>query len=259
MGVKRTLTLTTAKLLFPSYDFKSLTPSITGVIDTTYISDKYILKFYERDIEEKISSDANILKSLHKIGLNVPQLLASSQGWYLYEKLQGESPLNIKYFHIQSLARFMATFHSLKLQKHENFLQQFNIKQNLTQIKRSHYRFYKELEVLKYYKMKNDGFIHGDLFKDNSIFNKDKIGVIDFIDGGGGTYVFDIAVCLLSFNTSKRDSYIRLFLNTYNQMAPKKIDKKELLQNIKTASLLYAMLRLYKEKNLLRTKKLIFR
>ncbi|MDF1878621.1 phosphotransferase [Sulfurimonas sp. SAG-AH-194-C20] len=258
MGVKRALTLSQVKTLFPSYTFSSLIPSTSGVMDTTYISDKYVIKFYERDIKEKISLDAMLLEHLSDGGLNVPQLLAHTDGWYLYDKLRGKVPKTIHLFHIQALARFMARFHAKGLHCSEDFLKSYAIKDTLLKIKRSNYRFYKELEILKDYKPKNDGFIHGDLFRDNTVFDGQTIGVFDFIDGGNGSYVFDIAVALLSFNTSKRKSYIRIFLNTYNQTAAKKISQKELLDTIKIASLFYGMLRISEQSDVKRAKELIF-
>ncbi|MDF1876253.1 phosphotransferase [Sulfurimonas sp. SAG-AH-194-L11] len=259
MGVKRALSLKQVKSLFPHYTFTSLRPSSSGVVDTTYISDKYIIKYYERHIQERISLDEKILLSLYSVGLKVPRLLTDTEGWYLYEKLQGEVPKSIQLFHIQALARFMAKFHTQKLYHREDFLQKKSIQTALLAIKHTHYRLYKELEVLKTYTPKNDGFIHGDIFKDNTLFCGNKIKVFDFIDGGNGSYVFDIAVALLSFNTQNKDSFLRVFLNTYNQNSPRKIHKKELLENIKIAALFYGMLRLYEQKDTKRAKELIFR
>jgi len=258
MGVKRELSLTQVKVLFPSYKFSTLTPSTNGVVDTTYISDKYIIKYYERDIKEKVSLDADILLCLQSAGLNVSRLLTRSQGWCLYEKLRGSTPISIHYFHIQALARFMAKLHSLKIPHRESFIEKYTIKQRLFQIKSTNYRFYKTLEPLKNYNPQNNGFIHGDIFKDNTVFAQKNIGIFDFIDGGNGSFVFDIAVALLSFNSSKRSSYITLFLKTYNQNTPKKIDKIELYKNIKIAALFYGMLRLESEKNSSHAKELIF-
>jgi len=54
MGVKTTITLKELNELFPTYHFTELTPTTSGIIDTTYIvhagTTGYILKKYERDI-----------------------------------------------------------------------------------------------------------------------------------------------------------------------------------------------------------------
>jgi len=259
MGVKRALSLQKLQELFPSYSFDILSPTTSGVVDTTYISEQYIIKFYERDIQEKIALDADILLHLHSAALNVPRLLEVSDGWHLYERLKGDSPQTIKLFHIQTLARFMAQFHAQKIKHPDDFLKKYEIQKTLSKIKKYYFRFYKELEPLKEYTMQNDGFIHGDIFIDNTLFNDKKIAVFDFIDGGSGAYIFDIAVALLSFNPNNRPLYTKVFLNTYNQQRAKKIALDELKKTIKIASLFYGILRIETQKGTSRAKKLIFR
>lgn len=226
------------------------------MVDTTYLSESYVIRFYERDIKEKIKLDASILLRLHTEGLNVPRLLEVSEDWYLYERLKGDSPRTIKLSHIQAIARFMAKFHTQKITHPEDCLEKYTIKKTLSEIKQHYFRFYKELEPLKEYKMRCDGFIHGDMFVDNTLFDEQKIAVFDFIDGGSGTYLFDIAVALLSFNPHNRPLYTNIFLSTYNQRAHKKINLDELHKTIKMAGLFYAMLRIESQKNTSRAKKM---
>jgi len=258
MGVKTSITLQEVQKLFPSHTFKTLTPTKSGVIDTTYILDEFILKRYERDIDTKVLEDTKRLQFLKKSGLNVPLSLAQNGSWFLYEKLKGEVPKNIQLKHIQSLARFMAKMHMLNYKRHsrEDFLEQYDLNANLNILKSSFYFYYKKLSSLAHYTQKNDGFIHGDIFKDNTLFFKDKIGVFDFIDGGNGSFVFDIAVALVAFNPHKRQSFTRAFLNTYNQRAPYKIELKELQKEISSSAKLYSLLRLTSQRNSKRAKKL---
>ena len=257
MGVKRALSLQKLQKLFPNYSFSALSPTTNGVVDTTYISERYIIKFYERDIKEKIALDADILLRLHSKGLNVPRLLAVSDDWHLYERLKGSSPQTIKLSHIQALARFMVQFHAQKIEYPDEFLEKYEIKTTLSTIKQHSFRFYKELESLKKYTMQNDGFIHGDIFVDNTLFDDKKIAVFDFIDGGNGAYEFDIAVALRSFNPHNRPLYTNVFLSTYNQRGPKKISLDELQKTIKIAGLFYGMLRIEAQKSTSRAKKLV--
>ena len=100
--------------------------------------------------------------------------------------------------------------------------------------------------------------IHGDIFKDNTIFNGRKIGVIDFIDSSCGTFAFDVAVALVGFDARERDEYfINMFLIAYNQHAPKKLTKKRVKKKMKIASHFYALKRVYNYKNTLRAKELL--
>ena len=110
MGVKTVISLDELNKMFPSYNFIRLTPTVSGIIDTTYIAHtktkEYILKRYERDIEHKIIQDIKLLNKLKSAGLNVPTCIDEKNGWYIYEKLQGEQPNNVKSYHIQALGRF---------------------------------------------------------------------------------------------------------------------------------------------------------
>ena len=251
MGVTTHITLQEIQQLFPARYFSSLQATSDGVMDTTYIVDNYILKKYERDLGGRIESDAELLASLSRAGLCVPRLVDASQGWYLYEKLQGEVPQQIELYHIQSLARFMAKMHrhTHKRSCSQKFLQEYDIKELLDFTKKEFYYYFSKLNTLKKYKPKSDGFIHGDIFKDNTVFDGQKIGVFDFIDGGCGEFSFDIAVALVAFNPKNKKAFTQLFLNTYNQNAPFKISRKILEKKIQIAAKLYALLRIGKYKN----------
>jgi Ser/Thr protein kinase RdoA (MazF antagonist) len=191
------------------------------------------------------------LKQFKSTGLNVPICLEENRSWFLYEKLKGDTPKNIKIYHIQELARFLAKLHKHTYKKgcKGDFIQNYEIKKLLNYTKANFFAHYKKLQTLKSYKPKNDGFIHGDLFKDNTVFHNKKIGVFDFIDSGTGGFGFECGVCMVGFGV-KSNFYINLFLNSYNQKAPKKLTKKELLYEMKVASRFYALLRINNHKNI---------
>ena len=258
MGVITRITLKEAKELFPSFNINSLSPSKSGIMDTTYLTDKFVLKKYERDVD--IKRDIQLLSTLSAVSLPVSKYLAQNGEWFLYEKLKGSEPKTIKSYHVQALARFLAKFHrqTQNMKCNSAFIENFNLKEILYFTKCNYFFYYKKLQSLQNYKPKNDGFIHGDIFKDNTLFNKDKIGVFDFIDGGCGEFVFDMAVCLVAFDAKKHSSYfINLFLNTYNQSTPKKIKREELINTMKIASEFYALLRIDKYKNPNKAKELL--
>ncbi len=258
MGVQRELTLQEAQQLFCDFEIKSLSPTKDGVMDTTYLSKHYVLKYYEREMGEKILQDAERLEKLSQAQLNTPRYLAQSQGWHLYTRLQGQTPKSTQLYHIQSLARFMAKMHQETSQHHcsKLFLEQYQLKKTLTSLKKEFFYYYKKFQTLQDIKERNDGFIHGDIFCDNTLFEGKKIAVFDFIDGACGAFSFDIAVALVAFNPHKRHSFTQLFLNTYNQKAPKKIHKEELQAQIKIAAKLYALLRIQKHKTTTKAKQL---
>ena len=264
MGVKTAITLDEVNTLFNSYKFTNITPTASGIIDTTYIvSNKeksYILKKYERDIGLIIERDKILLKELNSLNLNVPLCLDENNGWYLYKILDGVQPKNIQSFHIQELARFLSKLHSHTFKRSCDLkvIDKDEISSILNYTKKNFYYYYKKLCSLKNYNEKCSGLIHGDIFKDNTVFEGNKIGVFDFVDSGCGSFSFDVAVAIVGFGIKKYNSYyINLFLNTYNQHAPKKLIKKELFTSIDTAAKFYALKRVYEYKSTKQSKELI--
>ena len=257
LGVKTKLTLAQAKELFKEHDITKLIATSSGVIDTTYITDNHIIKKYERDVDVK--KDNKLLKTLKKASLNVPTCQAQNKEWFLYEKLKGSEPKNIQTYHIVALARFLSKFHTITFKKcdGEKLIQKRETKELLNYTKDSFYLYYKKLELLKNYNSKTDGLIHGDIFKDNTLFDGQKIAVFDFIDSACGSFGFDAGVCLVGFGVYKNNYFINLFLKIYNQKAPKKLSKKVLLYEIDMARRYYALKRINGYKNTKKAKELL--
>ncbi|MCF6309459.1 MAG: phosphotransferase [Sulfurimonas sp.] len=264
MGVKTVISIDEINKIFPSFYFIKLTPTISGIIDTTYIAQtktkEYILKKYERDIGHKILQDVRLLNELKSAGLNVPVRIEENNGWYIYEKLQGEQPKNVKSYHIQALGRFLAKMHkqTSKTKYDSNIIIEDEVTESLKYVKANFFGYYKRFEFLKNFTLENDGLIHGDIFKDNTIFDGKKIGVIDFIDSSCGTFAYDAAVALVGFDAKMRHKYfINIFLNSYNQHAPKKLKKTTVIKKMKFAANFFALKRVNEYKNTSRAKELL--
>ncbi len=264
MGVKTTINLAELNRLFVSYNFVKITPTTSGIIDTTYIvhtkTTSYILKKYERDISHKIALDTKLLNELKSVGLNVSQCLNESNGWYIYEKLKGKQPTSVKSYHIQALGRFLSKMHreTSKMRCNSNIIIEDEVTEALKYVKNNYFSYYKRFEFLKHFTHKHDAIIHGDIFKDNTIFDGRKIGVIDFIDSSCGTFAYDAAVALVGFDVREHnDYYINLFLKNYNQHAPKKLSKARVIKKMKIAANFFALKRVYEYKNTSRAKELL--
>ena len=264
MGVKTFITVNELNDIFTSYKFISLAPTTSGIIDTTYIAytkeKSYILKKYERDIPNKINEDIKLLHELKTAGLNVPVCLDNNGTWYIYEKLHGNQPKRIKNYHIQALGKFLAKLHkqTSKTKCNSNTTIENETQEALKYTKIKYFSYYKKFEFLKKYTSKNDAIIHGDIFKDNTIFDKRKIGVIDFIDSFCGAFAYDGAVALVGFDVKLNNNYlINLFLQSYNQHTLKKLNKEVILKNMKIAANFFALKRVYTYKNTQKAKELL--
>jgi len=257
MGVFRSLTLTEAQALFKKYSINSLHPTSDGVIDTTYISDNYILKYYERNIQKEITLDTQRLNIMRKAGLSVTECKATQNGWYLYTKLKGIHLKEVHTSHIRSLAKFIAKMHRLPLPYSHNFMDQYDTKALLNTLKPLNFYYYKKTQHITNYKQKCDGFIHGDIFIDNALFEKNHLSLFDFIDGGCGSFTFELAVIDMAFNPRKKVILTKLLLQSYNQHTRKKVTLKALKEEQKKASVLYSLLRIKRDGNLKRAKELL--
>jgi len=264
MGVITKLTLEQLNSIFKNYDFISIEATTYGVIDTTYIAKtkhkEYIIKKYERDIKDKIETDKKLLQYLNSSGLNVPAFLEEKDGWYIYEKLSGDIPKNTHTAHIQALARFLSKLHATTYKRGfpTPFLQNCKVQESLDYTKSNYFHYYKKFQHIKNFHMPSEGLIHGDIFKDNTVFDSHTIGIFDFIDSGHGSFLFDCAVALVGFNVRTTDNYyINLFLNTYNQRAPKKLNRSELIYEMDLASKFYTLLRIYRNKDIKKARELL--
>ena len=257
MGIFRSLTLQEAQQLFKDFNINTLHPTSDGVIDTTYISNKYILKYYERDIKQEITLDTKRLTLMREAGLSVTECVASKDGWYLYTKLKGKHIQRVNSSHIRSLAHFVAKMHKLPLPYSHNFMQQYNVKKLLQIVKTLNFYYYKQMQHLAKYTQHCDGFIHGDIFVDNTLFEKNKLSLFDFIDGGCGSFAFELAVIDMDFNPHKKLFFTKLLLKSYNQHSRKKITLKQLQKEQKKATTLYALLRIARYSSLTKAKELL--
>jgi len=154
----------------------------------------------------------------------------------------------------------MAKMHrqTSKIKCESNVIIEDEVTESLNYVKANFFSYYKRFEFLKNFTHNHDAIIHGDIFKDNTIFNGKKIGVIDFIDSSCGTFAYDVAVALVGFDAREHhDYYINLFLKNYNQHAPKKLSKKLVKEKMKTAANFFALKRVHEYKNTKRARELL--
>ncbi len=254
MGIKTQLTLQEANHLFDDYRFESIEPTVNGIVDTTYIvhanGEKYILKKYEEALAEQIDDEALLLQRLTACKLNVPSRLVSGNGWHLYTLLKGEVLASVSNFHLQRVARTLSAMHhcTAKMKSSREAFHAQTVSLMLDQMKTGNFTLYKQLSSLRYFRPGRDGIIHADLFLDNVLFDNQRLGVIDFVDAGEGSFAFDLGVTALVWATRGTSvGYLQLFLKIYNQSAPRKIMFQELLASMQIAAQFYTLSRLHKK------------
>ena len=192
----------------------------------------------------------------------MPRHLSTAKEWHLYTRLRGQTVRSVSYAHLQILGRTLAKMH--RCAHSSSHAQQLFVKSRVTarlnSLKAKQYRHYIELRQLQHCRPESDGLIHGDLFLDNVLFEKQHIGIIDFIDAGEGSFAFDLGVGALAW--ALRGStlgYLRLFLQNYNQNAPRKMTLKELMQEVEVAAAFYTLNRMEKNSGSLAHKKALLK
>ena len=86
------------------------------------------------------------------------------------------------------------------------------------------------------YPQRPKGFIHSDLFRDNSLFVEEQLqGILDFYELNQDEFLFDIAITLNDFCTdfpelSLNESKAMAFLNAYEMVRPLTQDEKACLE-----------------------------
>ena len=249
MGVKSALSLEEANRLFDNYRFEKLEATADGIIDTTYIArsgaSAYILKKYEEADGARIEAERALLERFSRCGITVPSHLASSGEWHLYSCLKGQKAARVNHLHLRSVARTLARMHRCTHSGHHPIFDPKETALQLRRVREKDYPSYRRLHRLSDYRPEGEGVIHGDLFVDNALFDGGRIGIIDFIDAGEGSFAFDLGVAALDWALRGRSmGYLRLFLRAYNQHAPRKITLHELTGEIKNAAAFYTLSRI---------------
>ena len=251
MGVKTPLTLVQVNQLFSNYQFTILNPSISGIIDTTYFlsdgNNHYVIKRFERAKASDIQRERQLLKALAQCHINVPRYLESSENWHLYTRLAGNSPSHPSLPQLKTVARTLAKMHhcTQKMSSTKVILSDKEMQRQRQVVKQKSYYSFHKLKALDLSSRQHSGLIHGDLFLDNILFDADKIGIIDFIDAAQGSLAFDLGVTAMAWTLRGASiGRLKLFLQSYNQMAPLKISFEALRIEVIRASLFYTLNRI---------------
>jgi len=224
MGLVTKISLQEAQELFAIFSFTKLTPTTEGIIDTTYIVEnsnkKYILKKYENKTPLQLQNHIEFLNRLARHNLNVPQLVAESNLWFLFNYIKGEHPTSITYFNLRQIAINTRKIHNCTrgyyVKRH--IFDRINILDALKYQKKDSFYYYKKYLDLKNMQRSVDGLIHGDIFPQNILITNSNIAIIDFIDAADGSLIFDLAVALSSLaKHPNRQHHIENFENFYNQ------------------------------------------
>ncbi len=218
-----------------SIEIDHLQPIDQGISDSNYLlTDRrgvsYILKIYENKDILGIQAELYLLEHLYRMYFPVPRLYPTNIGLTyinlsnkyacLCEYIKGESGSVHNIYQLQELGSFVRRFHTMNRSFDSTSYTYFQ--NEIFDLDLTYFLNNKETsvidETLGHFNLY--GWIHGDLFPDNTLFRKDKlIGVIDFGEARKGSYYFELGVIFLSWCVGKEidQKKIRAFMEIYNE------------------------------------------
>ena len=264
MSVYTTLTLKEVQDFAAPYGLQviDLIPIQGGIQNTNYFivcenRQQYVLTIFEEMDEQGAGELVPVLEHLGQAGLAVPVPL-SYQGKAIHTlkdkpaqiapRMQGEHPMPATLAQAEAIAVAQAKMH-VALQdfplerafyRDHAYWRQVSreVKPNLneadTMLLNSLLGLYDALTAM--YPNRPKGFIHSDLFRDNTLFEGDTLkGILDFYELNKDELLFDIAITLNDFCTEYPDVTLNearavAFLNAYETVRPLTADEKACLE-----------------------------
>ncbi|EXA67491.1 phosphotransferase enzyme family protein [Acinetobacter baumannii 348935] len=263
MSVYTTLTLKEVQDFAAPYGLEviDLIPIQGGIQNTNYFlvceNQQYVLTVFE-DMDEQAAGElVPVLQHLGQVGLAVPVPLSHSgkaihtlknKPAQIAPRMMGEHPMPSTVAQAEAIAIAQAKMHvALKDFKLERaFVRDHAYWYNVAQeIKPSLNAADKVLlgkllglyeALTAVYPDRPRGFIHSDLFRDNTLFEGDQLkGILDFYELNKDEFLFDIAITLNDFCTNYpevtlNEEKANAFLKAYETVRPLTEDEKSCLE-----------------------------
>ncbi|UZD55897.1 homoserine kinase [Caldimonas aquatica] len=198
---------------------------VSGIENTNYFATtergEFVLTLFERLGFEQLPFYLHLMKHLAQHGIPVPEPQADERGEILHalagkpaavvDRLRGANQLAPSTRHCEQVGGMLARMHlaGRSYERHQPNLRGLAwwidtvpvVKPYLTPAQadliESELEFQKQLAASPAYAALPRGPIHADLFRDNVMFEGDRLtGFFDFYFAGVDTWLFDIAVCL---------------------------------------------------------------
>jgi homoserine kinase type II len=234
-----------------------------GIENTNYFADtdrgEYVLTLFERLSFEQLPFYLQLMKHLAERDILVPNPAPDQSGKILHSlkgkpaavvnKLSGHSELAPNVAHCASVGAMLARLHlaGQDFELHQPNLRGLtwwnttvhtilpHINDEQRRLLLSELAYQNHIAASSAYKALPTGTVHGDLFRDNVMFDGDKLtGFFDFYFAGCDTFLFDIGVCLNDWCIDHAsDKHVAAqadaFLNAYQTVRPLTAQERALL------------------------------
>ena len=230
----------------------------TNYFATTDLGD-YVLTLFERLNHEQLPFYLYLMKHLAEKGIPVPNPAANSDGDILHtlcdkpaavvNRLLGKSQLTPDVVHCAAVGAMMARMHLAgedynRSQPNLRGLAWWNdtvpvvlpyLEEDQARLLQSELAFQNHIAQGAAYQALPKGPVHADLFRDNVMFEGEKLtGFFDFYFAGNDTWLFDLSVCMndwcIDLNTGEHAADRALaMLNAYQEVRPLRSAERQLL------------------------------
>ena len=230
----------------------------TNYFATTDLGD-YVLTLFERLNHSQLPFYLYLMKHLAEKGIPVPNPAANSDGDILHtlcdkpaavvNRLLGKSQLTPDAVHCAAVGAMMARMHLAgedynRSQPNLRGLAWWNdtvpvvlpyLEEDQARLLQSELAFQNHIAQGAAYKALPKGPVHADLFRDNVMFEGEKLtGFFDFYFAGNDTWLFDLSVCMndwcIDLNSGEHAPERALaMLNAYQEVRPLRSAERQLL------------------------------
>ena len=230
----------------------------TNYFATTDLGD-YVLTLFERLNHEQLPFYLYLMKHLAEKGIPVPNPAANSDGDILHtlcdkpaavvNRLLGKSQLTPDVVHCAAVGAMMARMHLAgedynRSQPNLRGLAWWNdtvpvvlpyLEEDQARLLQSELAFQNHIAQGATYQALPKGPVHADLFRDNVMFEGEKLtGFFDFYFAGNDTWLFDLSVCMndwcIDLNSGEHAPERALaMLNAYQEVRPLRSAERQLL------------------------------
>jgi homoserine kinase type II len=230
----------------------------TNYFATTDLGD-YVLTLFERLNHEQLPFYLYLMKHLAEKGIPVPKPAANRDGDILHtlcdkpaavvNRLLGKSQLTPEAAHCASVGAMMARMHLAgedynRSQPNLRGLAWWNdtvpvvlpyLEEDQARLLQSELAYQNHIAQGAAYKALPKGPVHADLFRDNVMFEGEKLtGFFDFYFAGNDTWLFDLSVCMndwcIDLNSGEHAAERAVaMLNAYQEVRPLRSAERQLL------------------------------
>ena len=234
-----------------------------GIENTNYFATtdlgEYVLTLFERLNHEQLPFYLYLMKHLAEKGIPVPNPAANSDGDILYtlcdkpaavvNRLLGKSQLTPDAVHCAAVGAMMARMHLAgedynRSQPNLRGLAWWNdtvpvvlpyLEEDQARLLQSELAYQNHIAQGAAYQALPKGPVHADLFRDNVMFDGEKLtGFFDFYFAGNDTWLFDLSVCMndwcIDLNSGEHAPERALaMLNAYQEVRPLRSAERQLL------------------------------